>query len=384
MKEQIEQYVKNVKERFDSCRDNEAATKAALVVPLLAILGYDMADPNECKPEYKADFGERRSVKPVDWAFCVDGSLAFLVEAKAVGKSIGNYDEQLGDYFAKGQPSVKLGILTTGVEWRFFTDLDCEHIMDKEPFLKWDILNDDAVPYELLAILQRTEFKPELVKTFARKNRRQSLLVAELDRLLEPSPDFVKLAIQNFEDRNLTAAVLAEWKPILCSAIHEWAKQQMVTMALDRAGDPQAAARATLNGAGASGVPARRKVSAQTKQLLNGFPTAEGDAGAAARKAWETRRLTLKDLIDAGILKAPLKLTAQYKGKDLEAKVLESGEILFEGASYATPSAAGRAAQGKGEGQGVSGWEFWNWDDDGESVKLALAVKKLYLARKDS
>ena len=137
MKEQVEQYVKNVKERFEPCRDNEAATKAALIAPLFGILGYDMADPDECKPEYKADFGERRSIKPVDWAFCVNGSLAFLVEAKAVTKSIGNYDEQLGDYFAKGQPFVKLGVLTSGVQWRFFTDLDCEHVMDKEPFLKW-------------------------------------------------------------------------------------------------------------------------------------------------------------------------------------------------------------------------------------------------------
>ena len=63
MKEQIEQYVRNVKERYESCRDNEAATKAALIAPLLDVLGYDMADPNECKPEYKVDFGERRSVR---------------------------------------------------------------------------------------------------------------------------------------------------------------------------------------------------------------------------------------------------------------------------------------------------------------------------------
>ena len=262
MKEQIEQYVKNVKERFDSCRDNEAATKAALAVPLLAVLGYDMADPNECKPEYKVDFGERRSVKPVDWAFCVDGSLAFLVEAKAVRKSIGNYDEQLGDYFAKGQPSVKLGILTTGVQWRFFTDLDCEHIMDKEPFLKWDILKDDVDP---LRVIGHPAAEPSSSRNSSRLSpgriAAKVFSSAELARLLEPSPDFVKLAIQNFEDRNLTAAVLAEWKPILCSAIHEWAKQQMVTMALDRAGDRQAGGFAAGDRAETSRVPAKQNVS---------------------------------------------------------------------------------------------------------------------------
>jgi len=184
----------------------------------------DMADPRQCKPEYKVDFGEGRSVKPVDWAFCVNDSLAFFVEAKAVGKNIGAYDEQLGDYYSKGQPGVALGILTTGVHWRFFTDLDCEHVMDKKPFLEWDILKDDGIPYGFFTILQRTSLKPDLVKTFARGQHRQSLLVAELSRLLEPSPEFVRLAIQNLEeleDRKLTAAVIQEWKPILVRAIDE-------------------------------------------------------------------------------------------------------------------------------------------------------------------
>ena len=251
----------------------------------------------------------------MDRAFCVNGSLAFLVEAKAVAKSIGNYDEQLGDYFAKGQPSVKLGVLTSGVQWRFFTDLDCEHVMDKEPFLKWDIIKDDAVPYEFLAILQRAEFKPELVKTYARMKRRQSLLVAELARLLEPSPDFVKLAVQNFEDRNLTAAVLAEWKPILSSAIHEWAKQQMLTMALDRAGDRLARNHAPQSQPDATHAPATQNGPAQTGELLHASTSGERDTGAAARKAWQARRVSLKDLVDAGIVKAPLKLTCATQGQ---------------------------------------------------------------------
>lgn len=232
MREQLERYAKTVKERWESCSDNEAATGASLILPVFAILGYDVADPRECKPQYKADFGKGRSKQPVDWAFCVNDCLAFLVEAKAAGKKIDRHDGQLRDYYAKGQPEVKLGILTTGVQWRFFTDLVAEHVMDKEPFLAWDVLND-AIPYDILTILHRAEFKPELIKAFARRKRRQSVLVAELTRLLEPSDEFVKLAIQNkemlFENRNLNARVIAEWKPILASAIQEWAQQQRLT-----------------------------------------------------------------------------------------------------------------------------------------------------------
>jgi hypothetical protein len=383
MKEALEQYVRRVKDYYQSCRDNEAATKAALVAPLFVILGYDLADPRECKPEYKADFGPGRSVKPVDWAFCVNDSLAFLVEAKSAGKGIGAYDEQLGDYYAKGQPEVMLGILTTGVQWRFFTDLACEHVMDKEPFLKWDILKDDPVPFELLAVLQRAEFKPELIKTFAKRQYRQSLLVTELARLLEPSSEFVRLAIQNFEDRNLTATVIEEWKPILVSAIREWAKQQMLTMALGRAIDTKDGGRLARPQPETSAPIA--KATAQAPEAPRAPSGGLRDASAAARKAWDTRRerqATLKDLIDARVLKAPLPLKKTYKGIDLEAELQPSGAIRFEGEEFDNPSAAGGAAarQVTPEHGGADGWFFWRYQDRTGAWVPLNAARERYVA----
>jgi hypothetical protein len=152
MKEQLDQYVKNVKERYGLCRGNEEATKRRLIEPLFTTLGYDLADPAQCIPEDKAKFGKDRSKQPVDWAFFVNNSVAFLVEAKAVEKKIDRYNEQLGDYYAKQQGKVKLGILTTGVQWRFFTDLDNENLMDNVPFLEWDVLNG-TIPFKFLTIL---------------------------------------------------------------------------------------------------------------------------------------------------------------------------------------------------------------------------------------
>jgi hypothetical protein len=232
----LEKYVERVKEFHDSCRDSEAATKASLIMPLFKILGYDETDPRVCHPEDKAKFGTVKSKQPVDWAFSVNNSLAFLVEAKAVGKKIDHYDEQLGGYYAKQQGKVKLGILTTGVQWRFFTDLDNENVMDNEPFLEWDVLNG-SIPYEFLTNLQREKFSPEYIKNFAKEKHCQSFLVAELTRLLEPSDDFVKLAIQNKVKRYLNAKVIQEWKPRLARAIHEWVQQKSLTEALDHAID---------------------------------------------------------------------------------------------------------------------------------------------------
>ncbi len=232
MKEQLEEYVRKVKERHEDCRGSEQATKASLIAPLFAILGYDLADPKECKPEYKVDFGKYRSTKPIDWAFAINGAFVFFVEAKAVGKSLDSYSEQLGDYFAK-ELLVKLGILTNGIEWKFFMDLIHDNVMDKEPFFVWNVLNDDpAIVMDLMTILQKSQFKAQHIRTFAEKKHHQNLLVNQLNRLLEPAAEFTKLAIVNIETRNLTQAVVDYWKPIVASAIGEWAKQRTLASVL--------------------------------------------------------------------------------------------------------------------------------------------------------
>ena len=233
MKEQLEQHVKRVKEHYEVCRGNEATTKSALIAPLFGILGFNMADPRECWPEYRADFGKgAKAATPVDWAFSLNSTFVFIVEAKEAGRKLKHYAEQLGMYFAKA--AVKLGIYTNGAQWQFYTDLEKQNIMDKEPFLTWDILNDDPLPLDFLTILHKSKFEPQLIRAFAELGHKKNLLVEELTRLLEPSSDFITLAVKNVETRYLRASVLEEWKPILANAIHEWAKQRTLTGALQR------------------------------------------------------------------------------------------------------------------------------------------------------
>src|SRR5262249_40147181 len=152
----------------------------------------------------------------------------FFVEAKEVGKRLPGYDEQLADYFAKA-PEAKLGILTNGVHWRVFTHVVDINVIDRGPFLQRGLLSRQEAPLGFLTILQKSQFNAELIRAFARRRRAQNLLVAELNRLLEPSPEFIRLAITNIETRKLTENVLETWKPVLANAINEWAKQRALT-----------------------------------------------------------------------------------------------------------------------------------------------------------
>jgi len=231
LREQIEAYTKRVKDLADRVKGNEQATKQSLIGPFFTMLGYDLTDPRECIPEFKADFGKDRSSKPIDWAFLNNDAFAMFVEAKEVGRKLAGFDEQLADYFAK-KPEVKVGILTNGAQWRFFTDVVNPNVMDNEPFAKWDIFADDPPPFDVITLLQKSSFNAELIRAFAQRQRAQNLLVRELAKLLEPSTEFTKHAVANIETRNLTQAVVESWKPVVASALDEWARQRMLTAAL--------------------------------------------------------------------------------------------------------------------------------------------------------
>lgn len=270
MKEAISTYVKRVKDLADHVRGNEQATKQSLIGPLFTLLGYDLTDPRECVPEYRVDFGKDRSVKPIDWAFVQNGQPIFFVEAKEVGKRLPVYDEQLADYFAKA-PEAKFGILTNGVHWRFFTDIVNMNVMDREPFLRWDVLSEEEPPYDFLTVLQKSQYNSELIRAFAKRQRAQNLLVEELNRLLEPSTEFVRLAITNIETRKLTENVIESWKPVLSNAIGEWAKQRALTAVLN---DPSASRFAA-----AESQTATPRIET-TKEELDGFAIAARLLGA--------------------------------------------------------------------------------------------------------
>lgn len=278
MSEAITAYVKRVKDLAEHVKGNEQATKQSLIGPLFTILGYDLTDPRECVPEYRADFGPLRSNKPIDWAFFQNAKPVFFVEAKEVGKKLPSFDEQLADYYAKS-PEAKLGILTNGIQWRFFTDVVNSNLMDKEPFVKWDVIADENPPFDFLNLIHKSQFNSQLIRTFAERKHHQNLLVGELTRLLEPSREFVRLAVANIETRKLTDSVVEGWKPVLANAIEEWAKQRMLSIVLS---NPPS------NGVAPGGAaePTPPKVET-TKEELEGFEAVRTMLGSERSVAYE-------------------------------------------------------------------------------------------------
>ena len=125
-------------EKIKDVITTEEATKNSLILPFFQLLGYDVFNPLEFVPEYTADVGTKKGEK-VDYAIIVDDEPAILIEAKWCGEPLDKHDSQLFRYF--GTTSAKFGILTNGVVYKFYTDLNEPNKMDLDPFLVFNILD---------------------------------------------------------------------------------------------------------------------------------------------------------------------------------------------------------------------------------------------------
>jgi len=117
----------------------EEATKNAFVLPFINALGYNVFDPTEVIPEFTADVGTKKGEK-VDYAIMKDRAPIILMECKWCGTDLNKeHASQLFRYFAS--TNVRFCVLTNGIIYRFYTDLDKENIMDEKPFLELNMLD---------------------------------------------------------------------------------------------------------------------------------------------------------------------------------------------------------------------------------------------------
>jgi hypothetical protein len=66
----------------------EEATKTALVMPFIQMLGYNVFDLSEVDPEFIADVGTKKGEK-VDYVIKKDGVPIMLFECKTAGTDLG-------------------------------------------------------------------------------------------------------------------------------------------------------------------------------------------------------------------------------------------------------------------------------------------------------
>jgi len=197
---------------------NEEMTKQALIIPFLQVLGFDVFNPLEVKSEYDSDFGKKKGEK-VDYAIFKDDTPIMFIEAKAVNENLENHDAQLSRYF-NATTDVKLAILTNGVQYKFFTDLNSNNIMDENPFIQLDITNLSGNDIEVLSKFRKESFEKDELLRYAEELIYTSNLNGKLSELFKnPSDDFIRYLVKDFSDTRITANVVDRFRPIVKKAI---------------------------------------------------------------------------------------------------------------------------------------------------------------------
>jgi hypothetical protein len=168
MLDKIRKTVEQICERLNAVKGRgEEATKQALVYPLLEALGYNIWLPTEVCPEYEADFAIKKNgqKEKVDIAILKDNVPQIFVEVKSIDVNLDGHEGQLARYFNSCN-SVTLGILTNGIEWRFYTDTITENVMDSKPFhvAKLDAMDNGI---EVLPRFSKIQFSPASINEYA-------------------------------------------------------------------------------------------------------------------------------------------------------------------------------------------------------------------------
>lgn len=219
--EKITQFSK----RIEHLKDNiltEEATKTSMILPFFQLLGYDVFDPFEFVPEYTADAGTKKGEK-VDYAIMINNEPLILIEAKPANTELSaKHINQLLRYFTVTK--AKFGILTNGIIYRFYSDLEEANKMDTVPFLEFDLLNIKKDKVEELKQFQKDSFDMKNILSSASDLKYMTMIKNIIsEQFQEPSDQFVKALInKNIYSGAKTQAILDKFRVIVKKALNEY------------------------------------------------------------------------------------------------------------------------------------------------------------------
>jgi hypothetical protein len=171
--------------------ETEEATKNALIMPFIAALGYDVFNPQEVVPEFVADHGTKKGEK-VDYAIMQNNEVIILIECKQAKGNLSDANmSQLYRYFTVTKS--RIAILTNGINYWFYSDLEEPNKMDSRPFLELDMVN--IRKNLLLEVKKLAKEKFDLGKMLSTANelKHTSQIKKVISQQFEnPDEDFVK------------------------------------------------------------------------------------------------------------------------------------------------------------------------------------------------
>ena len=207
--------------------ETEEATKNALVMPFIAALGYDVFNPTEVVPEFTADVGIKKGEK-VDYAIMQEGEVIMIVECKTAGTKLSQANiSQLFRYFTVTK--ARIAILTNGVDYHIYSDLEELNKMDQRPFLVLNLLDVREDIVSEVRKLSKESFDLERILSTASELK----YLREISRILNeqvdsPDPELVRFFFKKANPKAaFTTAVREQFTDLVRKALLQFIRERV-------------------------------------------------------------------------------------------------------------------------------------------------------------
>lgn len=218
--------IKQLADKIAQLKDGiltEEATKNAFIMPFINTLGYDVFNPLEVIPEMDCDLVKKKGEK-IDYAIMKEGSPIILIECKHWKQDLSLHDTQLKKYFVASK--AKFGLLTNGIRYLFYTDLEDRNIMDEKPFLELDITELKDYQFEELKKFHKSYFDIDNILNSASELKYSNELKKIFaEEIVNPTPEIVKYFTKKVYDGIITAKVQEQFSELVKRAISSYVNE---------------------------------------------------------------------------------------------------------------------------------------------------------------
>ncbi|MGV9003264.1 type I restriction endonuclease [Flavobacterium sp.] len=203
----------------------EESTKHAFVLPFINILGYDTFNPTEVVPEFTADLGLKKGEK-VDYAIIQNDEPILIIECKNWKENLSVHGSQLFRYFHVTK--TRFALLTNGITYQFFTDLDEKNKMDQKPFLEFNITSLKENTVNEIAKFHKTSFDVNNIVNNASSLKYITEIRKQInDELTNPSNEFIKLFANKVYSGRLTEKVVDEFRELVNKGFNQFINEKI-------------------------------------------------------------------------------------------------------------------------------------------------------------
>ncbi|MFK7750883.1 MAG: type I restriction endonuclease [Kordia sp.] len=218
----VQSKLKELSEKIDLMKEQiltEEATKTAFVLPFINLLGYDIFNPTEVVPEFTADVGLKKGEK-VDYAIFQDNIPILIIECKHWVESLDTHSSQLIRYFHASKS--RFALLTNGIEYRFYTDLEEKNKMDNKPFLEFTITHlKDSIVNEISKFHKSNFDVTKILNNASSLKYTKEIKKVFSSELTKSSPEFTRFFASKVYSGRLTERVMEQFSELVHKAINQ-------------------------------------------------------------------------------------------------------------------------------------------------------------------